>query len=71
MNGRHINNLFLVNDYVAIDKNIIKQEELSWLWLLSAHLDQNTLSNKNPASCLQWLSTYVHSRFIITLVCII
>ena len=45
-------NLLLGNDDVAIDKNVIKEKKLSWFWLLSAHLDKYTFTNKHSTCCL-------------------
>jgi len=59
-------NLFLVDDNVAVEKNVIKQKELSWFWLFSAHFDEHSFTNKHSACSLQWLDhTRVNNQLLL------
>lgn len=54
--GGSSTNLFLIEDNVAIDENVIEEEELAWLGLLTAHLGEHPLAHQHTPWLAEWLS---------------
>ena len=57
--------LFLVNDNISINKYVIEEEKLSCFRLFSAHLGEDSFSNKYPARHCKWLRINVTKIFLI------
>lgn len=58
-----ISNLFLVDDDVSIDKDVIEEEELSRFGLLATEFRQHPLSYQHSPCYCQWLPhNHLHSH---------